>query len=92
MSYLEYRTSSTQFAAENTGIQQVFPMSQDVPINPLALTISDAAKLLSKAGGRLISPEQIEADVAAGAPFNGDGTLNLVSYTAWLSKERGRGD
>lgn len=67
-------------------------MSQDVPINPLALTISDAATLLSKAGGRLISPEQINADVAAGAPLNGDGTLNLVSYTAWLSKERGRGD
>lgn len=67
-------------------------MSQDVPINPLALTISDAASLLSKAGGRLISQDQINADVAAGAPLNGDGTLNLVFYTAWLSKERGRGD
>ena len=92
MSYLDGGTSSTQFAAENTGIQQVFRMSQDVPINPLALTISDAAKLLSKAGGRLITPEQIDADIAAGAPLNGDGTINLVTYAAWQSKERGRGD
>lgn len=65
------------------------------PINPLALTISDAAALLSKAGGRLISQEQINADVAAGAPLNGDSTMNLVTYTAWLVQERGgqsRGD
>jgi len=70
-------------------------MSQDAPINPLALTVSDAAKLLSKAGGRLISPEQINADVAAGAPLNGDSTMNLVTYTAWLVQGRGgqsRGD
>ncbi len=67
-------------------------MSQESPINPLALTIADAAKLLSKAGGRLITPEQIDADIAAGAPLNGDGTINLVTYAAWLSKERGRGD
>jgi hypothetical protein len=70
-------------------------MSEEGRINPLALAISDAAKLLSKAGGRVIGAEQIEADVAAGAPTNGDGTINLVTYTAWLSRERGergRGD
>lgn len=70
-------------------------MSQDGRINPLALPIPDAAKLLSKAGGRLIRAEQIEADVAAGAPTNGDGTINLVTYAAWLARERGergRGD
>lgn len=64
-------------------------MSSEHPINPLALTISNAAQLLSKAGGRLIQPQQIEADVAAGAPTNGDGTLNLVTYAAWLSQQRG---
>jgi len=70
-------------------------MSHDARINPLALPIADAAKLLSKAGGRLIRDEQIEADVAAGAPTNGDGTINLVTYAAWLARERGgqsRGD
>ena len=67
-------------------------MSERVPINPLALPIADAAQLLSKAGARQILVEQIEADVAAGAPTNADGTINLVTYAAWLSKERGRGD
>ncbi len=67
-------------------------MSEEVRINPLALPVSDAAKLLSKAGGRLIRVEQIEADIAAGAPANGDGTINLVTYAAWLARERGRGD
>ena len=67
-------------------------MSERGPINPLALPIADAAQLLSKAGARQILVEQIEADVAAGAPTNADGTINLVTYAAWLSKERGRGD
>jgi len=26
----------------------------------------------------------LEADVAAGAPTNADGTINLVHYAAWL--------
>jgi hypothetical protein len=84
--------TSTQFPAENTGIQQVFPMSDEPRINPQALAIPDAAQLLSKAGGRAIRPDQIEADVAAGAPQNSDGTVNLVTYAAWLARERGRGD
>ncbi len=67
-------------------------MADDGRINPLALAIPDAAKLLSKAGGRLIRPDQIEADLAAGAPANGDGTINLVTYAAWLAQERDRGN
>lgn len=68
-------------------------MSEEPRINPLALPIPDAAKLLSKAGGRVIRVDQIEADIAAGAPTNGDGTINLISYAAWLAREeRGRGD
>ena len=66
-------------------------MSETARINPLALPISDAARLLSKAGGRVIRPDQIEADMAAGAPQNADGTLNLVTYAAWLARERARG-
>lgn len=69
-------------------------MSDELRINPLALPIPDAAKLLSKAGGRVIREDQIAADIAAGAPTNGDGTINLVAYAAWLvrTQERGRGD
>lgn len=59
-------------------------MSEEPRINPLALPIPDAAKLLSKAGGRVIRADQIEADIAAGAPANDDGTINLISYSAWL--------
>jgi hypothetical protein len=34
-----------------------------------------------------------QADVDAGAPTNGDGTINLVHYAAWLVKEMAcRGD
>ena len=62
-------------------------MSERGPINPLALSIADAAKLLSTAGARQIRVEQIEADVAAGAPTNSDGTINLVTYAAWLAKQ-----
>ena len=64
-------------------------MSERGPINPLALPIPDAAAMLSKAGSRLIRVEQIEADVAAGAPRNNDGTINLVMYAAWLTQFRG---
>jgi hypothetical protein len=68
-------------------------MSEEPRINPLALPIPDAAKLLSKAGGRVIRADQIEADIAVGAPTNGDGTINLIAYAAWLAREeRGRGD
>ncbi len=66
-------------------------MSEEPRINPLALTVVDAAKVLSKAGGRVIRPEQIESDIADGAPTNGDGTLNLIHYTAWLTKGRTHG-
>ena len=64
-------------------------MSERGPINPLALPMADAAQLLSKAGARQIQAEQIAADVAAGAPTNTDGTLNLVTYAAWLTSRRG---
>ena len=67
-------------------------MSERGPINPLALSIADSAHLLTKAGARQIRVEQIEADVAAGAPTNPDGSINLVHYAAWLVKEMSRGN
>ena len=62
-------------------------------INPSALPLVDAARLLSAAGGQRVTAEVIQADVDAGAPTNGDGTINLVQYGAWLVREMSsRGD
>ena len=62
-------------------------MAEKKPLNPTALTIEKAAQALG--AGR----ETLEADIAAGAPVNADGTLNLVHYAAWLVKElAARGD
>jgi len=64
----------------------------DARLNPSALSLPDAARLLSAVGGQAVSVEMLEADVAAGAPTNSDGTLNLVHYAAWLVREAARAD
>ena len=56
-------------------------------LSPMALPIAEAARMLSAAAGRSVTPDMIEADIAAGAPTNPDGTINLVRYAAWLVKE-----
>ena len=62
-------------------------------LNPTALPVADAARLLSAAGGLAVTPEQIRVDIEAGAPTNSDGTINLVQYGAWLVREiANRGD
>jgi len=61
--------------------------------SPTAMPIADLARLLTAAGGQTITADMIEADVESGAPTNADGTLNLVSFAAWLVKEMAaRGD
>ena len=59
-------------------------------LSPQALALSDAARVFSAATGATIDVAMLEADVAAGAPANADGTLNLVHYAAWLLQEMGR--
>lgn len=54
------------------------------PGDPTALTVEQLAELLSLAARKKISSAGIRADVKAGAPTNGDGTLHLVHYAAWL--------
>lgn len=61
-------------------------------LSPTAISLADAAALLTRAGGEPVTVEMLEADVAAGAPANPDGTLNLVNYAAWLVREIARGD
>ncbi len=56
-------------------------------LSPTALTVADAARLLTKVGSQPVTIAMLEADLAAGAPANADGSINLVHYAAWLVRE-----
>jgi len=60
-------------------------------LNPAALPVSDAARVLTRLGGKAVTDVMLRADIDAGAPVNADGTLNLVHYAAWLVKEMSAG-
>lgn len=89
-----------RFSEDSDRISQLFSrgpiMSENVEktpvsgLNPSALALADAARLLSKVGGQAITAAMLHADIAAGAPTNANGTLNLVHYAAWLVQEMGR--
>jgi hypothetical protein len=61
-------------------------------LKPTSLSVADVARLLSKLGCGIGTQPHIEADIAAGAPTNADGTINLIHYCAWLAQETGHGD
>lgn len=61
-------------------------------LNPSSLTVANAARLLTKAGGQPVTVEMLQADLGAGAPTNADGSINLVHFTAWLVRELGNRD
>ena len=61
-------------------------------LSPTSLSLADAARLLTRAGGTPVTREMIQTDIDDGAPINADGTLNLIHYAAWLVKEMARGD
>lgn len=56
-------------------------------VSPTAMSVEEVSRLLSAAGGKRITVQQVQADIDAGAPTNRDGTMNLVHYTAWLVRE-----
>ena len=58
-------------------------------MSPTALSIADAARLLSRVGGRPVTESMLQDDVDDGAPVNADGTIHLVHYAAWLVRESG---
>lgn len=62
----------------------------DRQISPLALSIEDAAQVLARSGAPGTRVETIQADLAAGAPQNPDGTVNLIHLGAWLIQEMNR--
>jgi len=55
-----------------------------------ALPIATVVALLRRAGARHLDTDTVRADLAAGAPANADGTINLISYGAWLVRELAR--
>ena len=61
-------------------------LSSTERVNPAALPVEDAARALG------LSVETVRADIAAGAPTNADGTMNLVHYAAWLNGKIADGD
>ena len=63
------------------------PAVSSTVLNPTAMSVAEVAKLLSAGGGKKISPEEVQADIDAGAPVNANGKINLVHYTAWLLRE-----
>ena len=65
----------------------------DNQLNPLALPPDTLAKLLQRSGSRRMSADELQRLIDAGLPLNGDGTINIIEYTAWLLKEvRGDGN
>ena len=59
--------------------------------NARALKPEELVRALKAAGSRTISEETVAADIAAGAPANADGTVDIFLYAAWvLAKENSR--
>ena len=56
-------------------------------LDPQGLRLADLARVLSAMGPRPVTVAMLEADIAAGAPTNPDGTVSLIQYGAWLVKE-----
>lgn len=52
------------------------------------LSLPDLARLLSDTGEHRVTVAMLRADVAAGAPVNDDGTVNLLHYAALLLARR----
>jgi hypothetical protein len=60
------------------------PRADAAGLTLTALAIDQAALVLRRSGSQRATVEAIRADIAAGAPINADGTLNLIAYGAWL--------
>ena len=64
----------------------------DAKLDPTALALPDAVRLLTAVGQSGVTVEMLEADIEAGAPTNPNGTINLVTYTAWMLLEMSRAE
>jgi hypothetical protein len=68
-------------------------MAGEGRMNPNALTPEQVAIVLSKGSANRwrVTEADVRADIEAGLPTNPDGTLSLMTYCAWLLRERSRG-
>ena len=69
------------------GIPIMAEMPEKQKLSPTALTLEDAAALLTALARHPVTVDMFRADIAAGAPLRPDGKLNLVDFTAWATKE-----
>ena len=53
------------------------------------ITKENFVTAMRRSGSRTLTLERLEADIAAGAPVNADGTINILKYAAWIAKELG---
>lgn len=56
-------------------------------LNVPPMTKTNFIQVLQHYGCQTISTEKLDEQIAAGAPVNDDGTINIVNFTAWLLKE-----
>lgn len=57
------------------------PHPVENPLNPAAVAPDALARMLG------VAPATIQRHIGQGAPVNGDGTVNLLHYAAWLNVE-----
>ena len=57
------------------------------PLNPAALTVAQAARLLAAASGREVTAAMVQSAIEAGAPVVSTGRVHLVDLMAWLERE-----
>ena len=53
------------------------------------ITKENFVTAMRRSGSRTLTLERLEADIAAGAPVNADGTMDILKYVAWIAKELG---
>jgi len=61
-------------------------------MDPAALTVAQAAKVLSAVGLGPVTEDMLRRHIAAGAPTSPDGRINLVHYAAWLNTDPAEND
>ena len=64
----------------------------NVSLSLTALSVPDLVTVLGKSGARRVTAEVIQEDIDAGAPVNGDGSINLIEFVAWWAREASRAE
>ena len=56
-------------------------------LDPKSLSLSDAARLLSRTSGRPVTEEMLREAVAAGLPLKAGDRVDIFVLAAWLNKQ-----